>query len=85
MSSDAARAGRSKGAASDRKVRTPPRPVGEVVRDLERERDGLVEAVDTLRVEATATRARVLSPRVFAMVGGALITLIALRRRRKRR
>jgi hypothetical protein len=63
--------------------RPPPRPVGEIISDLGRERDGLVEAVDQLKLEAKATRQRYLSPRTAAIAGGALLSLILLRRRRK--
>ena len=64
---------------------TPPRPIPEIISDLGRERDGLVEAVDNLKLEARSTRERVLSPRTFAILGGALASLFLLRRRRKRR
>jgi len=68
-----------------RRKRTPPRPVGEIISDLGRERDGLLEAVDQLKLEAKATRERYLSARTAAIAGGVLLSLILLRRRRKRR
>ncbi|HEY1330198.1 MAG TPA: hypothetical protein VGH10_01845 [Actinomycetota bacterium] len=67
------------------KNRVPPRPVQEIVRDLEQERAGLVDAVDRLKAEAATTRRRVLSPGAIAGVVGAVAGLVALRRRRRRR
>jgi len=65
--------------------RTPPRPVSEIIGDLTRERKGLVDAVDTLKLEARETKDRLVSPRTFAIVGGALASLFLLRRRRRRK
>jgi len=65
--------------------RTPPRPVSEIIGDLIREREGLVGAVDNLKLEARETRDRYASTRTFAIVGGAIASLILLRRRRRRR
>jgi len=62
-----------------RQAKTPPRPVGEIVSDLTRERNGLVDAVDNLKVEARVTRDRVL-PKALAAVGAALASLFILRR-----
>jgi hypothetical protein len=85
MSTEADRSRRSYRDVRSRKDRTAPRPVGEVLRDLDQERGRLVDAIDQLKVEASATRARLLSPRTFAIAGGALVALVALRRRRKKR
>ena len=70
----------AQGAASPKRPRVPSRPVGEVLRDLEQERAGLVDAVDRLKTEARATRKRFLSPRVLAIAGGAVVALVVLRR-----
>ena len=67
-----------------RQTKPPPRPVGEIIGDLTRERDGLVEAVDNLKVEARQTRDQVL-PKALAAVGAALASLFVLRRIRRRR
>lgn len=75
------RAGRAQRA---RQAKTPPRPVGDIISDLTKERDGLVEAVDNLKVEARATKDRLL-PRALAIVGAALASLFLLRRRRRKR
>ena len=69
-------AGRARGTGQ---AKPPPRPVGEIISDLTRERDGLVEAVDNLKVEARDTRDRVL-PKAVAAVGAALASLFILRR-----
>ena len=72
-------------AANGQRKRPPPRPVGDIINDLGRERKGLVEAVDQLKLEAQATRERFISARTAAIAGGALLSLILLRRRRKHR
>ena len=58
----------------------PPRPIEEVVRDLERERGGLVDAVDQLKAQVKATKQRLFNPRILAIAGGALVGLFVLRR-----
>ena len=65
--------------------RRPARPVPEIVRDLQQERERLVAAVDQLKLEARVSRQRVLSARSLAIVGGAVVALLVLRRRRRRR
>jgi hypothetical protein len=85
MPADADRSGGADRGVSEPEVRTPRRSAEEVVRDLEQERAGLVEAVDRLKVEARATKARLLSPRTLAIAGGVVVLLIALRRWRKKR
>jgi hypothetical protein len=65
------------------------RPTGEVLRDLERERAGLVDAIDRLRSEGQAAKERLPTRRLAVIAGGALATMVivrgALRRRRDRR
>jgi len=61
----------------------PPRPPAEIIRDLERERAGLVDAVDRLKVQSRATRDRFVAPRTLAIAGSALVSLILFRRWRK--
>jgi hypothetical protein len=85
MAPVADRPGLAHRAESPRKARVPARPVGEVLRDLERERRSLVDAVDHLKREARAMRDRVFSPRNLAIAGGTLVALVVLRRRRKSR
>ena len=41
----------------------PPRPVEEVIRDLELERRGMVDALQDLKLQARSTKERFLSPR----------------------
>jgi len=79
--------GAAAGAGSQKEwqPRPPPRPVPEIINDLAREREGLVDAVDTLKLEARETKDRLVSPRTFAIVGGALTSLFLLRRRRRRK
>jgi hypothetical protein len=62
------------------KDKVPPRPVGAVVADLERERRSLVDAVEQLKLEARSVKARILSRRNLAIAGGALVALFVLRR-----
>jgi len=71
-------------------VDQPPfRSTAEVLSDLERERAGLVEALDRLKAETQAAKERLPSRRLLAIAGGALIAMIvvrrALRRHRERR
>jgi hypothetical protein len=63
----------------------PPRPAAEIERDIDAERKGLVDAVSSLRAEASETRAKLLSPRVLAIGASALAALVVFRRRRRRR
>jgi hypothetical protein len=67
----------------------PVRPTAEILRDLERERAGLVDAIDRLRSEAQSAKERLPSRRLAMIAGGALAGLLvvrgALRRRRERR
>ncbi len=63
----------------------PPRPPAEIERDIEAERQGLVDAVTALKGGVNDTRAKVLSPRVLGIAASVFGTLIVLRRRRKRR
>ena len=85
MVADADRSGGSARSAGTPEPRTPLRPAEEVVRDLERERAGLVEAVDRLKAEANATKARLLSPRSLAIAGGVVVLVFAIRRALRRR
>ncbi len=85
MPAEAEGARGSKAASNGRQARTPARPVDEVLTDLERERLGLVEAVDQLKAQARATKARLVSPRIIAIAVGAIVALVALRQWRKRR
>ena len=84
MSADADRSAGVVPGTGEPEGRAPRRSPEEVVRDLERERAGLIEAVDRLKVEANATKARVLSPRTLAIVGGVVVLLIAFRRWRRK-
>jgi hypothetical protein len=85
MPTDADRSGGAAQDAGKPEVPTPRRSAEEVVRDLEKERAGLIEAVDRLKVQASATKARLLSPRTLAIAGGVVVLLIALRHWRKKR
>ena len=55
-----------------------PRPVEEVIRDLEQQRRGLVDALDDLKLQARSTRERFLSPRILIVAGGAVVGLFVL-------
>jgi hypothetical protein len=68
------------GPASPKRARVPARPVSEVLRDLEQERHGLVDAVARLKLEVRAKKDRFLSPRVLAIAVGAVVALVVLRR-----
>jgi hypothetical protein len=76
--------GRSSG-VGEPEARPPRRSAPEIVRDLERERAGLIEAVGRLKAEARATKARLLSPRTLGIAGGVVVLLVILRRWWKRR
>jgi len=56
----------------------PPRPVEEVIRDLELERRGLVDALQDLKLQARSTKERFLSPRILIIAGGAVVGLFVL-------
>jgi hypothetical protein len=56
----------------------PPRPIDEVVRDLEQERRGLVDALDDLKSQARSTKERFLSRRTLIVAGGAIVGLFVL-------
>ena len=60
--------------------KAPPRPIEDVVRDLERERGGLVDALDQLKLEAKSLKARLFARRNLAIAGGGLVALFVLRR-----
>lgn len=72
-------------AASSRGFRGPARPPGEVIRDLEAERTRLVDAVDRVKVEAQALKARLLSRRVLVIAAGAVVALVVVRWALRRR
>ena len=65
----------------------PPRSPDEIERDIEAERQGLVDAVSALRSEIDATRDRIQRaiPRVAAVVGALIVFRLFRRRRRRRR
>ena len=65
----------------------PPRSPDEIERDIEAERQGLVDAVSELRSEIDATRDRIQRaiPRVAAVVGALIVFRLFRRRRRRRR
>jgi len=69
--------------------KAPFRPTSEVLSDLERERTGLVDAIDRLRAQAQSAKERLPTKRLLMMAGGALLAMVvvrrALRRRRERR
>ena len=85
MPADADRSEAADRAVGELEVPTPPRSAEEILRDLEQERAGLVAAVDQLKAEATAARAKWFSTRNFAIAGGVVVLLIALRIWRKKR
>ena len=60
--------------------KAPPRPIEDVVRDLERERSGLVDAVDQLKSSVKATKQRLFNPKILAVAGGVVVGLFVLRR-----
>ena len=62
----------------------PARPVEDVVRDLERERRGLVDALDELKLQARSKKERFLSPRILIIGGGAVVGFFVLIRVLKR-
>ena len=80
MTVPAESSGRPAGSPPDR---PPPRPPEEIIRDLERERAGLVDAVDRLKLQSRATRDRFVAPRTLAIAGSAVVSLILLRRWRR--
>jgi len=67
----------------------PFRPTAEVLRDLERERAGLVDAIGRLQQETQAAKERLQLRRLAMIAGGALVGLLVVRRllraRRERR
>jgi len=83
MTTEAESPGPATHAASARRSRGRTRPPSEVVRDLERERAELVHAVDRLKLQASTTKDRLLSPgallRPVAIAGGVLIAILLLR------
>ena len=64
---------------------TPLRTTSEVLRDLERERAGLIEALDRLKLETQAAKERLPSRRIAMIAAGALVGLLILRRAMRRR
>jgi hypothetical protein len=68
-------AGPSVGAAPPK---PPPRPVEEVILDLEQERRGLVDKLEDLKLQARSIKERFLSPRTLIIAGGAAVGLFVL-------